>query len=44
MNNEFSGVMPAGVCQSRDDAGGSLQVLTADCETGELSCDCCTLC
>jgi len=44
MNNQFSGNMPAGVCESRDDAGGNLQVLTADCDTDELSCDCCTLC
>jgi len=44
IDNQFSGNVPTDICQSRDNAGGNIQVLTADCSSDELSCDCCTAC
>ena len=41
-DNLLTGTLPDEVCALRDDNGGNLRYLWADCE--ELACSCCTFC
>jgi len=40
--NSLTGTVPNEVCALRNDNGGNLDTLVADCE--EVTCPCCTYC
>lgn len=44
--NDLTGVIAVGseLCNQRGEGFGDLKVLTTDCTTQEVVCECCTLC